>query len=348
MTRLRRIVIGAAAAALALAGGAGKSFATEPGDFTNYLRGATQGLPLGAAPPPGIYASFGLNATGLGGSAGKGDQGIPGAATAPAFGYGIALLFVPGWKFLGADYSAGIVQGFYQAETASSVNPTFNASGPTSPEIANTNFTPIDLSWNLGHGFFTAVALTVVGPDGSRWPSSATACAGCPISGAVDLNPDYWTLAPGWAVSYLDANWTVSANFRYDVNFASAGVTMSPFIAGRSGFVDGNLLFGDLTALYKIGKWSFGPVGYFVVQTTADKPGGGAPCTFGAGGNCGWQTQFDVGWLIGYDFGPVAFQVWADDSVYARDAIGYGWDVFGRISFRVWAPEGPKPLVAKN
>ena len=338
---LTRMMRGAAVAGLMIVGSASASFATEPGDFTNYLRGATQGLPLGALPPPGLYGGFGLNATGLGGSAGKGDQAIPGAATAPAFGYGFNLLWVPGWTFLGASYGAAVVQGFYQAETTNTLNPPFTGTQTISPELANTNFTPITLSWNLGHGWFTAAALTVVGPDGSRWPSTAAGV------GAVDLNPDYWTLAPGWAISYLDANWMLSANFRYDVNFASAGVTMSPFIAGRAGFVDGNLLFGDFTALYKLGKWSLGPVAYFVAQTTNDLPGGGVACTYGVGGNCGHQTQVDVGFLVGYDFGPVTVQVWADDSVYCRDCIGYGWDVWGRMSFKIWGPDA-KPLVAKN
>ena len=324
----------------------GESFATEPGDFTNYLRGASQGLPLGAAPPPGFYGSFSLNATGLGGDNGRGNQAIPGVTSAPAFGYGVALLWVPGWKFLGADYSAAMVQGFYQAETVGPTNPSFNCSATAgnacsiSPELANTNFTPISLSWNLSHGWFAALAFTVVGPDGSRWASSAAL-------NAVDLNPDYWTFAPGFAVSYLDANWMASANFRYDVNTASRGVTMTPFIgaAAENGFVSGNLLFGDLTALYKIGKWSFGPVGYFVAQTTADRPGGGVPCTPAI---CGFQSQVDVGGLVGYDFGPVAFQVWFDRSVECANCIGNGWDAWGRVSFKIWGPDAPKPVVAKN
>jgi len=343
MTHLRKIVLGGAAAALMTAGAASTSFATEPGDFTNYLRGATQGLPLGALPPPGIYGGFALNATGLGGSAGRGNQAIPGAGTAPAFGYGTSVLFVPGWTFLGATYGASVVQGFYQGETAQAVNPPFTAALGISPELANTNFTPISLSWNLTHGWFAAIALTVVGPDGSRWPSTAAG------AGAVNLNPDYWTLAPGFAVSYLDANWLLSANFRYDVNFASQGVTLSPFIGpAANGFISGNLLFGDFTALYKVGKWSFGPVGYMELQTTADRPGGGAACTYGVGGRCGWDDQVDVGFLVGYDFGPVAVQVWTDNTVYSHDNIGYGWDVWGRMTFRIWAPEAAKPLVAKN
>ena len=51
--QLRRMVWGAAAAALLVTTMASESFAIEGSDFTNYLRGATQGLPLGALPPPG-------------------------------------------------------------------------------------------------------------------------------------------------------------------------------------------------------------------------------------------------------------------------------------------------------
>jgi hypothetical protein len=339
MTRLKRIITIGCAAALLAAGAASKSFATEPGDFTNYLRGATQGLPLGALPPPGLYGGFGLNATGLNGNNGKGNQNIAATSSAPAFGYGLSLLYVPGWTFLGASYGMAVVQGFYQGELNTPLNPPFAAQS-ISPELANTNFTPISLSWALGHGWFTSLALTIVGPDGSRWPSNAAL-------GAVDLNPDYWTIAPGFAVSYLDANWMASANFRYDINTASNGVTLSPFLpaGAASGFVSGNLLFGELTALYKIGKWSFGPVGYFVAQTTADRPGGGVACTPAI---CGFQSQVDLGFLIGYDFGPVSVQVWADQSIECANCIGNGIDVWGRMSFRIWGPDAAKPLVAKN
>jgi hypothetical protein len=39
MTHFRKIVLGGAAAALVMTGAVSKSFAVEPGDFTNYLRG---------------------------------------------------------------------------------------------------------------------------------------------------------------------------------------------------------------------------------------------------------------------------------------------------------------------
>jgi hypothetical protein len=345
MTRPISLLTSGFAAAVFLAGTASKSFAVEPGDFTNYLRGASQGLPLGALPPPGIYGSFGLDVTGLPpGHAGVGNQAIPGAAIAPAFGYGATVLFVPGWTFLGASYGAAVVQGFYFGTSDASLTPPFAGSGTTDPELANTSFTPIDLSWNLGHGWFFSAAMNIVGPDGSQWPST-----GAP-GFAVNLNPDYWTFAPGWAVSYLDANWMASANFQYDINTASAGHNMglggTPF---GTGYVSGNELFGDLTLLYKVGKWSFGPVGYFEAQTTADTAGGGgcaALATSGLGA-CAYQSQVAVGALVGYDFGPVAVQAWFDDTVECKNAV-CGLDVWGRMSFKIWGFDTPKPLVAKN
>jgi hypothetical protein len=323
-----------------MAGAVSKSFAIEPNDFTNYLRGATQGLPLGAAPPPGLYGSLGADATGLPSgqfNAGSGNQTIPGKTTAPAFGYGASLLWVPGWTFLGASYSAAVVQGAYISTAESGANPPFTSSGANA-QLANTNFTPFDLSWNLGHGWFTALAFTVVGPDGSQYTATPT---------SVNLNPDYWTFAPGWAVSYLDANWVASANFRYDINTASKGVTMNAAFTGLGGpsmvgYTSGNELFGDFTVLYKIGKWEFGPVGYFEAQTTADSGGGPGSAALYA-----FQSQVAVGALIGYDFGPVSMQAWFDDTVQCANAV-CGLDVWFRTSFKLWGPDAAKPLVAKN
>jgi hypothetical protein len=99
----------------------------------------------------------------------------------------------------------------------------------------------------------------------------------------------------------------------------------------------GNLLFGELTALYKIGKWSLGPVGYFVAQTTADRPGGGVACTPAI---CGFQSQVDAGFLIGYDFGPAAVQVWADNTLECKNCIGYGWDSLGPLELPALGPRG--------
>jgi hypothetical protein len=316
---------------------ASESFAVEPGDFTNYLRGATQGLPLGALPPPGLYGGVAADATGAWAAR-------PARATKRP-PWRRTRHWLRGKLTVGAqlDLPRGELRrdhraGEYFGQGASSVNPPFAASSIAGPELANTNFTPIILSWTLGHGWFTAVGLTFVAPIGSRWRSTAS---------DLNLNPHFWTIAPGWAISYLDANWMLSANFWYDINTASRGVIMgAPFLpaGAANGFVSGNELFGDFTAVYKIGKWQLGPVAYFEAQTTTDKPGGGVACTPAI---CGYQSQIAVGALVGYDFGPVAVQMWFDDTVQCQNAI-CGLDVGGRMSFKIWGYDAPKPLVAKN
>ena len=118
----------------------------------------------------------------------------------------------------------------------------------------------------------------------------------------------------------------------------------APFLGpAASGYTSGNELFGDLTALYKIGKWQIGPVAYFEAQTTADRPGNGVTCTPAL---CGYQSQIALGGLVGYDFGPVAVQMWFDDTVECRNAI-CGLDVWGRMTFKIWGPETNKPVTSK-
>ena len=81
--------------------------------------------------------------------------------------------------------------------------------------------------------------------------------------------------------------------------------------AANNSITSGNALYGDFTAVYKIGKWSIGPVGYFEAQTTADTGG----CNPAPGVNlCGRYRTAAAGGLIGYDFGPVDLQVWVTDS----------------------------------
>lgn len=339
--KLKVMLCGAAFVGAAIGGVSNSAFAIEGGNSTNYLRGSTEGLPLGALPPPGLYFSSGSQAIGLGGNAGTGNQAIPGQRSMAAIGFNQSLLWVPGWQFLGATYGAGIIQAEYVSMNMSSVNPPFTASA-LSPELANTNFVPIDLSWRIGHGWFVAASLNIDPPDGSQWRTTGT---------NTNVNPDYWTFAPGFAVSYLDRDWLISGNFRYDINTPSRGITLAvpaiPFVgaAASNGFVSGNELFGDLSVLYHVGKWEFGPVGYFDVQTTPDRLGGGIACTPALGG---MQSQIAVGALVGYDFGPTKIQVWVDQTVECVASGMCGTDVWSRLSFRLWGPDAKPPVVAKD
>jgi len=333
MTRLRQIVLGSLAA-LAVGGAASSALAEESGTFQNRLNGATIGLPLGALPPPGIYTGLETAYLGMvGGPGGHGNQGQ--GLYFPAVANAVPILFVPGWNFLGASYAFSVVQAGYMnglftnpgnLNTSPTSIPAGGAVGGTqfNETMANTTWNPIVLSWNLGTGWFISAGFNFMGPDGSRY-------AGTP-------NPDYWTLEPTLAVSYLANNWVASANFFYDINERSAGVCCA-----AAPITSGNTLYGDFTVLYKFGKWEVGPVAYFETQTTAD-----SGCVVANAAACvGSAYTLDFGALVGYDFGPVDIQVWFTQSVSARNFIDSNI-IWSRIGFKLWGFDAPKPLVAKN
>ncbi len=345
MTRLRQIAM-AGLAAIALGGVASSASAMESGTFQNRLNGATIGLPLGALPPPGLYTGLAtaylgmLSGSGTSGAS-TGNQCAPGVAAGscrvlPAIAQAVPLLWVPGWSFFGANYSASVVEAFYVfTACGAGAGNAGGGCGGAAPiagggfVYTNTFFQPINLSWNLGGGWFVATAFSFTAPTGTRQ-------TGTP-------NPDYWTFEPSISFSYLGNNWVASANFFYDINTKSQNVCC----AATGSITSGNALYGDLTAVYKIGKWSIGPVGYFETQTTADTGG----CTPAPGVNlCGRYQTAAAGGLIGYDFGPVDLQVWVTDSFVGRDTPqgSGGLNVWSRIGFKIWGPEAPKPLVSKN
>ncbi len=330
MTQLRNIVLGGIAA-LAIGGAANSALAMETGTFQNRLNGATEGLPLGALPPPGLYTGLVTAYLGMAGGSGHA-TGNDCCSYLPAIAQAVPLLYVPGWTFLGATYSMAAVQAFY---TYLSCGPVACGIGGSSAAGAapilgggfvytNTYWQPINLSWNLGGGWFVAAGFAFTGPDGTRQ-------TGTP-------NPDYWTFEPSVAVSYLGASWVLSANFFYDINTKSQGVCCV-----STGITSGSALYGDFTAVYKFGKWQIGPVGYFEVQTSADT-GPGCPAL------CGYYQTAAIGGLVGYNFGPVDLQVWVTDSLVGNNSPQGpgGINVWTRLGFRLWAPEAPKPLVAKN
>jgi hypothetical protein len=343
MTRLTKIVA-AGIAALAIGGAASSALAEESGSFENRLSGATIGLPLGALPPAGLYTGLETAYLGMPQSVASSGTFLPGGVrlSLPAIANAIPLLYVPGWNFLGATYALSVVQAFY-------VNTSCIASGCSGAGFfsgganqiggggfvtANTTWSPIILSWNLGGGFFASTGFTFMAPDGTR--SSP---------GQVTPNPDYWTLELPFALSYLSANWNITGNFFYDFNTKTQGNCCSGALG--TGVTSGQILFGDLHALYKLGKWSFGPVGSFQVQTTNDT---GCSAAAAALGVCNRFGYAQIGGLVGYDFGPVDLQIWAVDAVASQNAAGgVGTiEVYTRLGFRLWGPEAPKPLVAKN
>ena len=336
MTRLKNLVLGGLTA-IAIGGAASSAFALEPGSFDNRLNGATIGLPLGALPPPGLYTGLETAYLGWPGS-GAGNRGagtyFAGVANA------VPLLYVPGWNFLGATYAMSVVVAFYEVQVLGGSPFRANPGVLGAVDVfANPTWSPITLSWNLGGGWFIASGFDFMAPI-------------APVAQISSTNPDYWTFEVPLNIAYINASWTLAANDFFDFNTASRGVCcLAGGVGGASvpgnGYRGGAIYYGDYTAVYKFGKWSIGPVGFVEAQLSNDQPGGGVACTFGPGGLCGHYLNVGLGGLVGYNFGPVDLQFWVTQSVLRHDAID-GLDFWTRLGFRLWAPEAPKPLVAKN
>jgi hypothetical protein len=377
MTRQVSATVGVVTIAFALAAGADVANATEPGSFGNNVAGATMGAPLAAAPPPGLYLNNSFfyypNVTGNG-NAGCGDGC---KAHYSAILDTVTLTWGSGLKFLGADYAPTIsITGDLATSTTTPYLP--GGGVGSSPiygvtqfdEVRNIYVNPINLSWRVGNmPLFVGAGFGFVAPTGTTFAGSTV--------------PDYWTLRPHWAVTYLGDGLNLTAAFSYDINTASSGNTglyqiiarnpatpapVSALFSGLTnpgdGYTSGNYLFGDFTATKKFDKWEIGPVAFFKIQTTNDTPGGINPGTGAAWTcaqltaaklpSCGRDATAGAGLLIGYNFGPVDVKFIYANAFYARDTIGENTGSFAivKTSFRFWAPDEPAtgktPLYTKN
>jgi hypothetical protein len=118
-----------------------------------------------------------------------------------------------------------------------------------------------------------------------------------------------------------------------------------------NGYTSGQQAFLDVALTHTFGNWESAPVAFLKWQTTADSPGGGFTCAqvaavLGPTLGCGKATNYSARALVGYNFGLVNWQVWATDSVYTQDDFG-GWGIFTRLSFKLWGPDAPKPMLTK-
>jgi hypothetical protein len=273
------------------------------------------------------YVGPGVN-TALGGNT---KVGVQAAVDVQGF------LFVPGWTFLGATYDAVIVQPFEMASFGQPVN--VQASG-----VHNTYIVPVELSWKLGtSGFAVKTGLGIYAPTGTvQGPA-----------GMSNVGDPYWTFQPEVIVSYLKDGWNLSAAIYEEFNTANS----------RDNYTQGDIFHADFTATKTLGKWTFGPVAYYVAQVSNDKCPIGVCTAFNPLGTLTNAQRFQifaVGGLLEYNFGPASLSVWATQEVYAKASnaaalaatgqdfslIFKGMTVFATLSYRLWAPEEPpKPTL---
>ena len=317
----------------------GQAWQTKPGIFI----GASAGMP-----PPGIYM-FNQVFTYQANFAGPGAPGLnPGHTPVQAAVDVQGFIFVPGWTFLGATYDALIVQPFVQQAVGEPVN-------LVNSGVHNTYFTPIELTWKQigGSNFAVKTGVSFYAPTGTIQGPAGIGNVGAP----------FWTIQPELALSYLGNGWNLTAFLYDEINTANS----------RTNYTTGDIFHADFTATYTIGKWTFGPVAYYVGQVSNDKcPVGTCTAFYGGAtvtptgvifGNAQRFSIWAVGGLLEYNFGPASFSVWATQEVSARASnpnaaaiigedpslITRGSTVLATLSYRIWAPpEPPKaPIIHK-
>lgn len=305
--------------------------AYEPGVHETTRAGVTLGVPTGALPPPGVYMRmitffYDANVTDRNGN----NTNIHDTTTA----YVPTLLWVPGWNFLGASYGAYIVQPFVSNATTLDVapcpTPTGDCAFRNTMGIYKTLISPLNLSWNLGSGWFTSFGFSFWAPTGTI----KNAANGLPpTAGTGGVGTDFWTFRPTWDVSYLGNGMNLTAHFAYEFNTENR----------RSQYKSGNLLYGNFTATKKVGKWEFGPVATLVWQTSTDTDPLGLYTTPNFDPiNDRKSKQIAFGGLVGYDFGPAALNFIVTDDVYSRNT-AKGWQFMTNLSFRLLGQEASPP-----
>jgi hypothetical protein len=303
----------------------GQSSQTKAGSFI----GSSAGMP-----PPGIYmfnqvftfqGNFVGNgvATALGGAR----TGVQAAVDVQGF------IFVPGWTFLGATYDALIVQPFEMASFGQPLN--VQVAG-----MFNTYFVPVELSWTkiAGTNFAFKTGLGIYAPTGTEQNAN-----GLP-NGLGNVGSPFWTFQPEAIFSYLGGGWNLTAAIYAEFNTANR----------FTNYTNGDILHADFTATYTIGKWTFGPVGYYRGQITDDKCPIGVCTAFnplGTLGNAQRFTNWAVGGLLEYNFGPATASVWVTQEVGSKASnpaaaldtslVPAGLTVFGTLSYALWNPPAP-------
>jgi hypothetical protein len=306
-TKLLGLGLGAAALCASALPAAAASF-TQPG--------ATTGSAAGFNPPPGLYfanvANYGIGQE-LPGKFPPGDSTAVGVEV-PIF------IWVPGWNFLGATYSANVAFPLVEVGVKSPGHAAdLYLRAPFNPAI-----TPVDLSWSFGNGFAISFAETIYIPIQSDTTVNTSAAA---VTSPAAFEQRV-------AISYIGNDWIASANGIFGiVTKDGAGIQQQDYV---------NV---DLTLAHTFGKWTVGAIGYYAADINA--PVGSTAAIFGK------NEEFGLGGLLGYNFGPVDISFRLTHEFVTKGDSNYGIHdtrVWTSVVIPIWnptPPAPPRPLVAK-
>jgi hypothetical protein len=304
MTAIRLPPAGAVLAAFAALALPRAANALEPGSVNPHLPGVTEGIPVGALPPPGFYFSNDLAYISARFQTGSGKE-----LTTPAGGINIVawveaplLLWSSPWHILGAQYGAFFAQPLVNVQLHSFLTGSNFRTG-----LYNTIINPAILSWHVAPNLFLGVNMPIYMRDGT-WSEGA----------AVNLANHSWTFGPSGAVSFIEGGFMATANLEFDIQ------TENKDFAPGLRYQSGDIMTIDYTAQQTFGKWTAGIVGFGIYQVADDKLNGvTTPANFAGLGNSAGNrfAAFSIGPSVGYDFGPITMNVRYTRDVYARNGL---------------------------
>jgi Putative MetA-pathway of phenol degradation len=222
------------------------------------------------------------------------------------------------WQIFGARLQFLVATPFLAVEVdATAATPGLNRASIYNPLISG------QLAWDLGNGFgFSYLLGAYLGvQDALAWDSTS-------------INQRF-------ALSYTGGGWNLTANVILGIHLDSVSdrAQISPCPDGSGRGCNPDFLNIDLTATKKFGKWEIGPVAFYSTDLNRPIP------------SYAKQSQFAIGGLVGYDFGPVILQAYLTTDVDENNYGGHDTRGWGRVIVPLGnplAPPPPAPLVRKN
>jgi hypothetical protein len=265
-----------------LAGAVNPASAME--GLSPYMPGVSVGSAAGALPPPGEY--FANDNVFLDGGV-KNNSGNDVPVNVWLDVDIPSVLYVPNFQVLGATFAMAAVQPYvFKGVDATGAG----GRATLSNGLFNTIISPINLSWNLGNGFFVGGGLGIYIDDGYTVHQPGTTKLGTAgtVVGQPNIANDFWTFEPGVAVSWLQNGWNLTLHAVVDINTTNSSTN----------YYSGDTFYLDYTVAKTIGKWTFGGGGNFTQQWENDTQNGHSVA------NSEIQHVL-LGPLVGYEFGPV-------------------------------------------
>ncbi|MFT3732133.1 MAG: transporter [Hyphomicrobium sp.] len=275
-------------------------YASEPVHATEgvtpLLGGVTIGVPAGAAPPPGLYSSttlFYLQGDLKNGSGQKTPLKLNEIEVSET------LLLSTSLEMFGGQLYGYIVQPY------KGVTKEIGGTKDWQSGAFNTIVSPVNLSWNLGGGYFFSAGAAFYLPNGTYSPTGTKAANG------------YFTFEPTAAITYLKDGYHFTANAVLDINSENSDTN----------YKSGNDFGIDFTATKAFGNWSLGAGGYVVQQFENDKVNGQVVPASSFNGRGNKWSEIGIGPYASYNFGDFQVSAWATFDVLAKNTISsnIGW-----------------------